>query len=346
MKAIIKETAGFGAKVVDIDIPKVGPQDVLVKVKAASICGTDIHIYRWDPWAAGRVKPPLVFGHELSGEVVDVGAHVEHIKVGDHVSAETHIPCGGCKQCRTGKMHICQNVRIIGVDRSGAFAEHISIPKICCMKNDKSLPWEIASIQEPLGNAVYAVSESNVCGKKVVVFGDGPLGIFAAAVCRVYGCAELFVVGMQRYRLDMMKKFSPDHIIDANKTDPVKFILDETSNEGVDAVIEMSGSETAIHQGLKILSRGGIFTAFGIPSGPIRLDLAEEVIFKGIVIKAINGRKMFETWIDMSNLLNSGRLDVSSVITHTFALTDIDKAMELLIGDEVKAGKIVLKPYV
>lgn len=344
MKAISKQKSAAGASLIEAPIPKPTSHQVLVKVRATSICGTDIHIYTWDEWSEKRIKPPMIFGHEFSGEVVEVGAQVEHIAVGDHVSAETHIPCGGCFQCRTGKMHVCKSVEILGVDRDGCFAEYIAVPEICCIKNDKSLPWNIASVQEPFGNAMYCVSESQVSGKSVAIFGDGPTGIFATAIARAFGATNLIVCGLQKFRLDLMRGFHPDHIVDVSKTDPRAAIRDITSGEGVDIVIEMSGAEKALHDGLAVVKRGGVFTAFGIPSKPVSLNWAEEVIFKGIKINAINGRKMFDTWYEVANILSSGRVDISSALTHEFPLEKFDEAFALVTSNDVKAGKIILKP--
>lgn len=344
MRAIQKVKPGAGAEIVDLPTPKPTSHQVLVNVVATSICGTDVHIYNWDQWAAGHIKPPMIFGHEFAGEVIEVGAQVEHIKVGDRISAETHIPCRGCHQCRSGQMHLCQNLQVLGVDRNGCFAEYIAVPEICAVKNDTKLSWEIASIQEPLGNATYAVSESEVHGKSVAIFGDGPIGIFAAAVARAYGATTLIVVGMQPYRLDLIKAFGPDHIIDVRNEDPRKRIADITNGAGVDVVLEMSGSPQAIHDCFSVVRRGGTFTAFGIPSKPVEIDVAEELIFKGVNVISIFGRKMFETWQEVANLLNSKRIDISSVITHEFSLEKIGDAMELLNAKEVKAGKIILKP--
>lgn len=344
MRAIQKSKAEKGAAVIEAPIPVPTSHQVLVQVKATSICGTDIHIYNWDPWSAGRIKPPMIFGHEFAGEVVAVGAQVEHIAVGDRVSAETHIPCGGCFQCRTGKMHICQNLEILGVDRDGCFAEYIAVPEICCIKNDPGLLWEIASIQEPLGNATYCVSEAGVEGKSVAIFGDGPIGVFATGVARAYGATTLIVCGMQPYRLDLMRKFGPDHVVDVTKAKAREAIMDITRGEGVDVVLEMSGAEAALHDGLSVIKRGGTFVAFGIPSRPVEINLADEIIFKGIKILAINGRRMFGTWYEVANLLSSGRIDVAPVLTHTFPLGKIDDAMALLNAKEIKAGKIILKP--
>ncbi|MFA4973437.1 MAG: L-threonine 3-dehydrogenase [bacterium] len=344
MKSIQKLKAAPGAEIVDAPIPRPTSHQVLVRVKATSICGTDIHIYNWDPWSAKRIKPPMIFGHEFSGEVVEVGSQVEHLAVGDHVSAETHIPCGGCFQCRTGQMHICRDLEILGVDRDGCFAEYVAVPEICCIKNDKSLPWEIASVQEPFGNATYTVSESRVAGKSVAIFGDGPIGIFAAGIAMAYGATKLIACGMQPFRMGLIKKYSPDHLIDVTKQSPREAIMDITRGEGVDVVLEVSGAESAIHDGLASLKRGGTFTAFGIPSRPLQMDFAEELIFKGVRLIAINGRRMFGTWYEVANLLNSGRVEIGHVITHEFKLEKIDKAMEMLNAKEIKAGKIVLKP--
>lgn len=344
MKAICKEKAVAGASLVDAPMPKVGPTDVLVRVKAASICGTDLHIYSWDHWAASRIQPPLIFGHEFTGEVVEVGSRVQHVKVGDHVSSETHIPCGNCSQCHNDRMHLCQNLKLVGVDRDGGFAEYVSLPKICCVKNDRSLPWEIASILEPFGNAVYAVSESDVTGKSVAIFGDGPIGIFATAVAKAYGAGKLIVCGMQPFRLNVMRQYGPDHVINVRETNPRDVILDLTGGAGVDVVLEMSGSAKAIHDGFSVLRGGGTFVAFGVPGKPLEVNFADEIIFKGIVLKAIFGRRMFETWREVERLLSSRRIDLRPIITHEFPFEKFNDAMQLLNAANVQAGKVILKP--
>ena len=344
MTAVRKMKPAAGITFETIPVPAVTSHGVLVRVKAASLCGTDLHIFHWDDWAANRIKTPLTFGHEFAGEVVAVGDQVTRLQPGDHISGETHIPCLGCYQCRTGQMHICNKLQILGVDRDGAFAEYVMLPEVCCVKIDKSMPWEIASIQEPFGNAVYAVSEANVVGKSVAVFGDGPTGVFAVAVARAFGAAKIFAVGMQDYRLNLIRKFSPDVVISAVKEDAAVAIMDATHGEGVDAVLEMSGAEPAIHAGFKVVKKGGVFTAFGIPSKPIGLNLAEEIIFKGIRVHGINGRKMFETWEQVAGLLMSGRVDLKQVITHTMPLSKIEEAFALLAPGNAQAGKIVLNP--
>lgn len=344
MKAVAKLKEAFGFEFTDWPEPEVTSHRVLVKVKAASVCGSDVHLYRWDDWAAQNLKPPRVVGHEGAGEVVEAGSQVTRLKVGDHVSFESHIPCLSCARCRTGEMHLCKALQTIGFGVDGCFAEYISMPEICCVKNDKSLPWEIASIQEPLGNSVYAVTESRVAGRQIAVFGDGPTGLFAVAVAKALGAGRIFAVGVNPFRMKIMSRLQPDFLIDAAKEDPVEFILDKTKGDGVDGVLEMSGAETAIHNGLKVVRNGGSFTAFGIPGRPIQLDFAKEVILKGIKIIAIHGRKMFETWEEMASLLGSSRLDVSPVITHRFSMAQIGQAMELLTKNPIEAGKIILTP--
>ncbi|MBI4366104.1 MAG: L-threonine 3-dehydrogenase [Deltaproteobacteria bacterium] len=344
MKALRKERAAPGAQFADVPIPELTPRSVLARVKAASFCGTDLHIYHWDEWAARRIKPPLTFGHEFAGEVVEVGSQVTRVRAGDHIAGETHIPCEACYQCRTGQMHVCRNLQLVGVDRDGCFAEYIVLPEICCVKTDPALPWDIATLQEPFGNSVYAVAESDVAGKRVAIFGDGPTGIFATAIARVFGATEILCVGMQPYRMQLLARYAPDCLIDAAKEDAARAILERTQGAGVDAVLEMSGAPDAIHQGFAVLRRGGIFTAFGIPASAVPIEFAEEIILKGITIKAIHGRKMFATWDQVQNLLCSGRIDLTPVITHTFPLAQIDRAMRLLTGKDIRAGKIVLIP--
>lgn len=344
MKAVAKLKEAPGLDLADFPIPEVTSHRVLVKVKAASICGSDVHLFKWDNWAKEHLTPPKIVGHEGAGEVVEVGSQVEHIRVGDPVSFESHIPCLGCARCRTGEMHLCQKLKTIGFNVDGCFAEYIAMPEICCVKNDKSMAWEIASIQEPLGNAVYAVSESKVAGKQVAIFGDGPIGLFAIAVSRCLGATKIFAVGINPFRMKIMSQLKPDFLIDASKESTVDFILDKTKGEGLDCVLEMSGAEGAIHDAFQVVRNGGVFTAFGIPSRPIQIDFAKEIILKGIKLVAIHGRKMFDTWKEMGELLGTNRLDVRPVITHKLPLEKISEAMSLLTKNPIEAGKIILFP--
>jgi len=344
MLAVMKKNKAPGAEIDYVEIPKIGPDMVLVKVKACSICGTDLHIYNWDNWAQNRIKPPLVFGHECAGEVVEIGSQVKRAKVGDFVSAETHIPDQTCFQCRTGKMHICKNLKILGVDTDGAFAEYIAIPDICVWKNDPSLPPQIACIQEPFGNATYTVMESGVQGKVIAVLGDGPIGCFAVGIAKAVGAAKVFTVGEFPFRVELQKKMGADVALSIQNGSPADEIMEQTSGEGVDVVLEMTGAPKAIEDGFRILKKGGTFTAFGIPSDKILFDLNAYVIFKGSKIIGINGRLMFQTWYELSNLLNNKLVDPSPVITHKFPLKDIQKGFDALLSPNKESGKVVLFP--
>jgi len=346
MKAILKAKAAPGLEMALVDIPHPGPDEVLIKVKATSICGTDVHIYKWDAWAQSRIKPPLIVGHEFCGEVVEVGENVKDIKVGDFVSAESHIPDMTCPVCRKGQPHICQNLKILGVDTNGCFAEYAVIPAVCAWKNDPDLDLAIASIQEPLGNSVHAVLIEPVTGQSVAIFGDGPTGLSAVAVAKAAGANPIFHIGMQDFCLGISRKLGADVIINITQAgvDPVEIILDATGGTGVDVVLEMAGSPLAFEQGLAVLRKGGRFTAFGIPAEPVSLDVANAIVFKGARILGINGRLMWQTWYQMSALLRSGKLDPSPIITHRIPLEDFEKGFELLMAKERKAIKVVMYP--
>jgi threonine 3-dehydrogenase len=344
MLAVMKREKAPGAELVTVDIPKIKSDEVLVKVKATSICGTDAHIYNWDEWSQSRIKPPMIFGHEFAGEVVQVGNLVKRIKVGDFISAETHIPCGHCFQCLTGKQHICQNLKILGVDIDGCFAEYAAIPEVCAWKNDKSIPAEIASVQEPFGNATYTVMESQVSAKVINIMGDGPIACFATGIAKAVGAARIFAVGEFPYRVNLLKKMGADVALSILTHDTVKEIMDATAGEGVDVVLEMTGAQKAIDDGFKILKKGGTFTAFGIPPSKIELDLNNSVIFKAANIIGISGRLMFETWFQLSNLLKFKKVDISPVITHKMPLKDFHKGMEAVISKKREAGKVVFFP--
>jgi|WetSurMetagenome_2_1015567.scaffolds.fasta_scaffold62991_2 threonine 3-dehydrogenase len=342
MMAVIKKTAGPGAEIIEMEIPKPKPDEVLIKIKASSICGTDKHIYTWDKWSQSRIKPPLVFGHECCGEVVEVGAFVKNIKIGDYISAETHIPCHHCYQCRTGSMHLCQNLSILGVDRNGIFAEYAVIPEICCWKNDPSLPIEIASVQEPFGNATYTVMETHVEAKKIAIIGDGPIASFACGIARAVGAAQIYNLGMMPFNLDICKKMGADISINVLTEKNYRQRIIEETGGGVDAVLDMAGNKNAVNDGFAILRRMGTFAAFGIASEPFEFDMAANVVFKGATIIGINGRKMFDTWYQLRNLLDFGKVDVRPVISHRFPFKDIIKALDMASSMEVPTAKVVI----
>lgn len=257
MKAVRKLKPSPGLDLTKIDIPNIGPNDVLVKVKACSLCGTDIHIYNWDhPWDE-RIKPPRTLGHEVCGDIVEVGEDVSSFSVGDYVSAESHIYCGKCFQCRIGNRNICVNMKLLGVDVDGGFAEYVSLPESILWKNPKDMPPEFATLQESLGNSVYTVFSGEVTGKNVAIFGVGPTGQFAIALCRVAGAAKVMVVGGTKFHLDLAEKMGADVLINRHEEDVVKRILEETDGIGSDVFLEMSGSPIAINQGLKSLRPEG-----------------------------------------------------------------------------------------
>lgn len=343
MRALVKAEPGPGAKMVAVSIPAVGPRDVLVKVQAASVCGTDLHIYDWDPWAQSRIKLPRRFGHEFAGEVVEVGGQVTSYAPGDLVSADSHIACGVCHQCTSGKSHICANLSILGVDVDGIFAEYAAIPASSLWRNDPSLPPDVACVQDALGNAVYAVLAEEVAGKSVAIFGCGPAGLFSVGVARASGAWPIFLVAKHEYRAAIGRQMGATETLLASE-DVVGSIKKATEGAGVEVVLEMTGSPSAIKQGFEVLSKGGRFTAFGIPSEPLTLDLANSVIFKGAKVLGINGRLMFQTWHQMAALLRSGALDPRPVITHRFPFEQYEEAFALMRSPERRCGKVVLLP--
>lgn len=346
MRAVMKTRPGPGLEMVEIPIPEPGPREVLIKVKATSICGTDRHIYHWDEWAAGRIKPPLVIGHEVCGHVVAKGRDVTLLREGDFISAESHIPCTVCPVCRNGQQHICAHLKILGIDTQGTYAEYAVIPEVVAWKNDPDLDPAIASIMEPLGNAVYTVLAEPITGLSVAVIGDGPAGLNAVAVARASGAGTIFHIGKHPFRLELGRKLGSTVSLNIREpgTDVVRTVLEATDGIGVDVVLEMTGSQQAIDEGLKILRKGGRFSAFGIPSGPLQIDLANGVVFKGARILGINGRLMWETWFQMAGLLRSGKLDPSPVITHRIPLDDFEKGFAAMDSADRMVGKVVMFP--
>ncbi|MGQ9560733.1 MAG: L-threonine 3-dehydrogenase [Candidatus Oleimicrobiaceae bacterium] len=342
MKAVVKTKPGPGAEYMEVDIPQCGPEEVLVKVGATSICGTDLHIYEWNQWAAGRIKTPQIMGHELAGEVVEVGRAVKWVKVGDKVSAETHIPCGHCYQCRTGRMAICRNMKILGVDRDGVFAEYAVVPAVDIIWNDPGVPYQFASVQEPLGNAVDTVLAEDVAGKTVAVMGAGPVGLFGIAVARASGAAAVYVSDVNEYRLDLARKLGATMTYNPRRTDVVDEIIQATDGNGVDVAIEMSGNAEALRQALKVTTPGGRVSILGLYNGDVTLDMNNDVVFKALRVYGITGRTMFQTWYKSAGFIKSGLIDLSTIITHTFPLADFEKAMRLMA--EGNCGKIILIP--
>ncbi len=340
MRALCKTSPEPGFVLQDVPIPTLGPSDVLIRVEKAGVCGTDHHIYAWDKWAQNRVKPPLVVGHEFMGIVTAVGAAVRMVSVGERVSAEGHIADGTCFLCRTGEAHICERVKIIGVDRDGAFAEYISMPEGNVWKLDPAIPDEFAAVFDPLGNAVHTVMAAGVSTKSVVITGVGSIGLMAIPVARAAGASAVYAIDVNPAKLELAKKLGADEVFSATDPNLVDEMLKRTSGDGADVLLEMSGSGQAIDNGLHMLRNGGRAALLGIPSDNISINLAERIIFKGLTVLGINGRRMFETWYQTQALVKSGRVDLRPIITHVLPYEQFDHAFELMKNGE--AAKIVL----
>ena len=340
MQAIVKEKRAPGLTVKSVSKPAPGPGEVLIAVRHAGVCGTDLHIADWDPWAQGRVKPPIVVGHEFAGEIEAIGEGVTELKVGQLVTAEGHIVCGHCLQCRTGNSHICRNTRIIGVDRDGAFAEYIVMPGTNVLTLD-GIPTEIGAIMDPMGNAFHAVLTAEIPGSTVFVVGCGPIGCFAVGIARAAGATKVLASDVNPKRLALAAKMGAHVTINAVKDDVVQTVLAETAGEGADVVCEMSGVPSALHQAFASVSLGGRVQLLGIPTAPVPIDFATEIIFKGITIYGVIGRKMYQTWHLMRRFLTSGQFDPRPVITHKFPLAKIDDALAAIRSGD--AGKVILE---
>ena len=346
MKAVRKVAAGPGFEIQDIPVPEVASGEVLVQVEAASVCGTDLHILNWDEWSAQRVVPPLTIGHEFAGTVVEVGTRVEHVRVGDYVSAESHVTCGMCFQCRTGQAHMCPSTRILGVDLDGAFAEYVTLPEKVIWQNDREkMPPEIATLQEPFGNAVLAALAHNLAGQSVAVLGCGPIGLFSIGIARASGASKVLAVDLNDFRLSLGKTMGADAVLnasDAGEGDAVAdWLVEANEGFGVDILLEMSGAASAVNAALKGVRDGGRVTLFGIPSKPVTIDVAESMIFKNLTVLALSGRRIFDTWYKTTWILESGLVDVRPLITREIGLEDFGEALELLSSGQ--ASKIVLR---
>lgn len=346
MRAIRKIESDRGLTLCnEVPVPRVGPHDVLIQVEAASICGTDLHIYNWDHWSRNRIQPPVTLGHEFAGTVAEVGESVEDIRPGEFVSAESHITCGMCFQCRTGQAHMCPHTRILGVDRDGAFADYVAVPSKVIWRNDRSqLPPEIATLQEPFGNAVYATLVHDLPGHSVAVFGCGPIGCFSVAIARASGASTVFAFDPNPYRLQLSRKMGASFCFNPamDSESPEKFILENNRGSGVDVVLEMSGAPRAIADAFRVVRNGGRVTLFGIPSDAVELDVAENIIFKNLTVFGLNGRKIFETWYKTRWLLETGVVDLHPLITLETTFDHFDEAFQRLASGN--ACKIVLRP--
>lgn len=342
MRAIVKTSAAPGLEMVERPVPSIGPDEVLIEVRATSICGTDVHIRNWDGWAASRVNPPFVVGHELCGVVVDRGDAVSEPEIGRLVSVESHVVDNRCSFCLTGKGHLCSNTEILGVDRDGAFAEYVAVPAVNAWPDPPDMPYSIGSLQENFGNAVHAASVPRVAGMKVLVTGCGPVGLMAAMTAKALGARTVYGTDISDYRLEMARKVGLDLVVNPRVEDAVAAIGEDTASEGVDVLLEMSGSAAAIEQGFTLLKPGGEAALLGLTSSAIPFDLDTHVIFKGATVHGIVGRRLWETWFQMRGLLRSGAIDLAPLVTHRFALDDYERAFDLMASGE--CGKVVMFP--
>ena len=339
MKSLVKHHAGPGFQLTDVPVPAIRDNEVLIRVRRAGVCGTDVHIYEWDDWARGRCKPPFVVGHEFAGDVVEAGKLVTDVKVGDRVTAEGHIVCGRCLACRTGNSHVCPNTRIIGVDRDGCFAEYISMPSLNVWHLDDSISFDIGGIHDPMGNAFHTALTAEIAGSVVLITGCGPIGIFAVGICRAAVAARIIASDINDRRLELAKTMGAN---DAVHPDQVEAAVKRATNgSGVDVVLEMSGVPAAIHQAFAMVRLGGRVQMLGIPAKPMEVNFANEIIFKGITIYGVIGRRMYETWHQMTRFLLSGEFDPTPVITHRFPLEVFEEAMRVIKTGE--AGKVIFE---
>ncbi len=338
MRALVKAKAEPGIWMQDVPVPEIGPNDVLIRVRKASICGTDIHIWNWDPWSQRTIKVPMVIGHEFMGEVARLGAEVTGFQVGDRVSGEGHITCGHCRNCRAGKRHLCRNTLGLGVNRPGCFAEYVALPAFNVFRVPKEIPDEIASFFDPLGNAVHTALSFDLVGEDVLITGAGPIGLMAAAISRHVGARHVVVTDVNPFRLDLARRMGATRAVDVRSQTLGDVMSGLGMTEGFDVGMEMSGNGQAFRDLLGVMNHGGRVAILGIPPSEVSIDW-NQVIFKGLVLKGVYGREMFETWYKMVAMLQSG-LDVAPVVTHRFPADRFAEAFEAMRSGQ--SGKVVL----
>ena len=343
MKALVKTKPVKGAELLDVDIPRVGPNDLLVKVQAAAICGSDNHIYGWTPWAEARIELPRIFGHEFAGEVVEVGPAVQRWQAGDLVAAETHIPCLQCYQCRTGRQHTCEQMKIIGVHTDGAFSEYALLPEACAWKLRPGTSPELGAILEPIGVAANGLFKDRIDARSVAIIGCGPIGIFGAQLALAAGARQLFVTEINPYRLDLARRIVPDAVVLNPMEDDVEAVVSSaTEGRGVDVAVDLSGSPQGIAQAFGLLAKGGRVSLVGLPSEPVALEMTSAIIYREARVYGSTGRLMWDTWYKVDALLQAGQFDPMPVITHRFPLSDYEQALGLTLS--ANAGKVILTP--
>jgi threonine 3-dehydrogenase len=338
MHALVKHHAARGIELRDVEVPYVGPNDVRIRVKRTAICGTDMHIFNWDAWAQKTIPVPMTVGHEYCGEIVEIGSEVSGLSIGDRVSGEGHITCGFCRNCRAGRRHLCRNTVGVGVNRPGCFAEYVVIPAVNAFKLPDAIDDEIAAILDPLGNAVHTALAFDVVGEDVLITGAGPIGIMAAAIVRFVGARHVVITDVNDYRLSIAKQMGATLAINVTRDSLDSAMQQLGMREGFDVGLEMSGNAAALRDMLRTMHHGGSIAMLGIPATEVAIDW-NEVILKGLTLKGIYGRQMFETWYKMAALLQSG-LDVRPVITHRVSYTDYHHAFDIMGRGE--SAKVVM----
>jgi threonine 3-dehydrogenase len=341
MRALAKTRPEPGAELIERPVPTPGDGEVLLRMEAASICGTDYHLYSWDQWAADVLKPPIILGHELAGTVVASGAGVTRVREGDLVGVESHIVDWTCTQCRAGDMHLCRNLRVIGAHVDGGFAQYVVIPQANAIESNGLDP-AVVALQEPMGNAVHAAFVEPIEGRSVLITGCGPIGLCTVGIARAAGAARVIATDVEAYRLELARTMGADLTLDASQPDTLERISVATGGDGVDVVLEMSGAQAALDQGLQAVTRGGRISLLGIFGEPPRIDVSDLVIQKGVRLYGIYGRRIYDSWERTQALLRSGALDVTPILTHRFDLADWERGFELIASRH--AGKVVLLP--
>jgi threonine 3-dehydrogenase len=339
MKALVKKEAKECLWLEEVPVPEIGLNDVLVRVHATSICGTDVHIYNWDAWAQRTIKTPMVIGHEFAGTVEAVGANVHDVEIGEIVSGEGHVVCGRCRNCRAGRRHLCMNTVGVGVNRDGAFAEYVSVPVTNVWHCDPSIPTDILSCFDPLGNATHTALSFKVLGEDVLITGAGPIGCMAAAIARHAGARLVVVSDVNPYRLDLAKRLGATHTVDVRSQKLTDIVSELGMSEGFDVGMEMSGNPQALNDMIDAVCHGGKIAMLGIQPADTSVDW-DKVVFNGLTIKGIYGREMYETWYLMTSMLQSG-LDISPIITHRFKYSSYEEGFEVMRSG--KSGKVILR---
>jgi threonine 3-dehydrogenase len=338
IKALSKLKAEPGIWLTEVDKPEMGHNDLLIRIKKTAICGTDMHIYNWDAWSQKTIPVPMVVGHEYVGEVVGIGEEVRGFNISDRVSGEGHITCGHCRNCRCGRTHLCRNTSGVGVNRTGAFSEYLVIPAFNAFKIPASISNDLASIFDPFGNAVHTALSFDLVGEDVLITGAGPIGIMAAAVAKHVGARHIVITDINEYRLQLARKMGVTRAVNVKSENLENIMSDLGMTEGFDVGLEMSGNSVAFNDMLKNMNNGGQIALLGIPPSEMTIDW-NQVIFKGLNIKGIYGREMFETWYKMASLIQSG-LDLTPIITHHYKIDDFQAAFDMM-GSGL-SGKVIL----